>query len=546
MAQLIIEQPGVPPMTVDLSEDEIGFGRAETNQIILVAEEVSRNHAKILLQGDKTILEDLKSLNGTYVNRQRIVQRVLTDNDEIMFGGKCKAIFRDDSEEVKAQRRQEGSAPGLVKDLDQIREEMDRVATNMTMIGMASPGAKTIAGKTSDEEGQLEVMKMSRAFRRLDALYKATKLIASDFDLEKRMSDILDLAMDVTNAGRGFLMMREEETDNLTVRVAREMGQELSGSSPSTGIARHAAIDGQPVLMADSGADQQFGMRESIIRQRILSAMCVPLKVEDRILGSLYVDSSKANVQFTEEDLELFQAMANQSAMAIENVRLYEQMLEAERKRSDLGRFLSPSIVDHIMNENTKLELGGQIRVVTTMFCDIRGFTALSTRVSPGQLVDLLNDHFTAMTDIVFEYNGTLDKYNGDEVMALFGAPIGAEGDAKQAVRAAIAMQAKIAEMNKERESKGLETFETGIGVNTGEVIVGYVGSPSRMDFTVMGDNVNVASRFCSLAKRGQIVTGESTYELVKDDVDIRPMGGQTLKNIEGDVLAFEVIGPKS
>lgn len=546
MPEIRIEQPGVPLMAVDLSEGEVTFGRADDNRIVLVADEVSRHHAKIHLRGADTILEDLQSLNGTYVNRQRIVERVLSDEDEVLFGSKCRAVFVDDPEPLRQERAKSLTDSALARDLVKIKEEMDQFTSGMTMVGQAAQANLTMAGAAPSKLGDVEMTKLSRAFNRLDALYRASNLLASDFDLEKRMIAVLDLAMEVTKADRGFLMMREEGTEDLSVQVARAMGGELGESSPSMGIARRAAIEGEPVLMGDSGDDAHFSARESIIQQAILSAMCVPLRVEERILGSLYVDSRRAGNQFANEDLELFQALANQSAMAIDNVRLYEQMLESEKKRANLGRFLSPSVVEVIMNHDTELVLGGKKCTVTTLFCDIRGFTPMSEGLTPDELIELLNEHFTAMTNIVFEHQGTLDKYNGDEVMALFGAPISSDSDAQQAVRAAIAMQARNAELNGLRAKNGSPTFEMGIGINTGEVTAGYVGHPDRMDFTVLGDHVNVARRFCSTAGEGQIVTGESTYALVKDIVETKSIGTPKLKGKSVALQAYEILGLKA
>ena len=169
----------------------------------------------------------------------------------------------------------------------------------------------------------------------------------------------------------------------------------------------------------------------------------------------------------------------------------------------------------------------------------------MSEKVTPEGLVELLNEHFTAMTEIVFEFEGTLDKYSGDEVMALFGAPISGETDALQAVRAAVAMQRKVEEMNKERAARELPTFRMGIGINTGQVLAGYIGSPVRMDFTVMGDGVNVASRFCSLAKAGQVVVGAMTYEQTKEIANIESMGAHALKGKDEEVPAYLVEGIK-
>lgn len=546
MPLVVIEQPDVPPMTVALNRPEITMGRGPDNDVVLVGKEVSGHHAKFVRRGDQVVVVDLKSLNGTYVNRQRIVERVLKHMDEIFFGSKCRIVFRDDARTDGSRQTNPQEDSSLARDLSRIRKEMDQVGNNMTMIGKRSQTPPPSGDGSVTQTSSDELLKMSRAYRRLDAMYQITRLIASDFDLNSRLAKVLDKAIEVMEAERGFVMLRDEARNTLQVSVAREMGQDLQASSPSMGIAGKAALDGEPVLMADAGSNNEFGGRDSIIRQRILSAMAVPLKVEDRILGSIYVDTRAATVKFNEEDLELFASLASQSALAIENVRLCQQMVEEEKKRANLGRFLSPAIVDVIMNQAEELVLGGRDLMVTTMFCDIRGFTSISESITAKMLIDLLNDHFTAMTNIVFEYGGTLDKYNGDEVMALFGAPFNAEDDALRAVKAALAMKQKNLEMNELRKLENQPTFDIGIGIATGEVIAGYIGSPERMDFTVIGDRVNTASRLCSIARAGQIVIADTTYQLVKDHVHLASIGPQALKNKAKPVDAYEVLGLKT
>jgi adenylate cyclase len=538
MPQVVIEQPGVPTITVPLAATEISLGRAEDNEVVLVADEVSRHHAKLIRRGDRYLLEDLKSLNGTYVNQQRVVQRVLSHLDDIWFGSKCHIVFRDDTNMGRESRPMDSA---LLNDLSKIRAELDRVGNSMTaMVKQAQTPVDM--PKAVPQPTQEELFTMSRAFHRLSALYEASRTIASDFDLNKRLSSVLDTAIEVMGAERGFVLLRDEQADRLRVSVARQMGRDLEAVSPSMGIAGKAAIDGEPVLMVDSSKDSPYGGRESIIRQRIASAMCVPLRIEDRVLGSVYLDTRKIGHRFTEEDLELFATLAAQSALAIDNARLYERMVEAEKKRANLGRFLSPAIVDMVMREDTRLELGGAKRTVTTMFCDIRGFTPMAERTSPDQLVSLLNEHFTAMTGIVFNFHGTLDKYIGDELMAVFGAPLSAPDDARRAIAAALAMQEANADLNRLRSEEQRPQFEIGIGIDTGEVIAGYIGSPDRMEFTVVGDRVNTARRLCSLAGPGQVVIGEATYQLVRDEVEVRTIGTVMLKGKELPVHAFEVV----
>ncbi|MCC6489201.1 MAG: GAF domain-containing protein [Candidatus Hydrogenedentes bacterium] len=538
MSEVIIEQPGVTPITLPLSRPVTHMGRAEDNDVVLVADEVSRHHVKLVIRAGQHVLYDLNSLNGTYVNRQRVVERVLADKDEIWLGSKCRMLFRAGAAPVP--KAADGRDSALMQDLNKIRAEMEDVGNSLTMIGRR---AKTPAPAGAQGISEADVLKMSRAFRRLDALYKASKLIASDFDLHNRLSAVLDTAIEVMDAQRGFIMLRDEADGSIRVSVAREMGQELHASSPSMGIAGRAAIDGEPVLMANRNHDARFGARESIILQQIHSAMCVPLRVEDRIFGSIYVDTRSTTHAFNQEDLELFASLAAQSAMAIENVQLYERMVATEKKRANLGRFLSPSIVDEIMKEDSVLELGGRKRIVTTVFCDVRGFTPIAERLSPTDLVDMLNEHFTAMTRIIFDNQGTLDKYIGDEIMAVFGSPLSTDDDALRAVKAALAIQARNAELNVERAQDGRPLFDLGIGVATGEAVAGYIGSPERMEFTVVGDKVNTARRLCSLAEPGQVIASEETYQAVKGKVTATPIGTVMLKGKEAPVHAYQVDG---
>ncbi len=540
MPELVIEQPDSPVRRIPLTESEITLGRGADNDVVLRADEVSRRHAKIFSRGSQSVIVDLKSLNGTFVNNQRIVERVLSDGDEIWLGGKCRVLYADNSVD-RVTPAQGGETPGsaVQDDLKRIRAKMNRAANHLTMLGSRDKqGVEDIEAEASPEE----LVDMSRAYRRLEALYRAGKLIASEFDLSRRLAAVLDTAVEVLEADRGFIMMRNEDDSSIHVSVARGMGKELESGAPSMGIARRAAIDGEPVLMADAEFDEQFGMRDSIIRQNILSAMCVPLQVEDRILGSIYVDSRKSRVAFDQADLELFASLASQSAMAIDNARLHEQMLEAERKRTNLGRFLSPAIVDVIMKEESTLALGGSKRDVTSLFCDIRGFTPLTEQMPATQIVDVLNEHFSAMTEIVFEYRGTLDKYIGDEVMAVFGAPLSDDDDAERAVRAAIAMIRRNKELNEQRSQQGRPELSLGIGIDTGEVIAGFVGSPMRMEFTVVGDHVNTARRLCDIAQAGQIVIAEPTYELVRDIVKVQSIGRVTLEGKQIPTNAYEVL----
>ncbi len=545
MAQVIIEQPGLAPMTVPLSAGGITFGRAEENDVVLVAEEVSRQHARLTRRDNRTIVQDLKSLNGTYVNRQRVSERVLKHMDEIWFGSKCRLVFRDDAAQnpVSSGRIPASDDSQLLRSINSIRAEMDMVDSTMTMVGRRSSGVRAPQAPAPAPTGA-EVERIGRAYRRLAALHRANQVMTSNFDLNQRLAGMLDTVIEVVEADRGFVLLSDERSSTLRVKVAREMGRELEAASPSMGIAGQAAIDGEAVLMADR-SDREFGNRESVVLSRIVSAMCVPLKVENRILGSVYVDTRKAGMRFTEEDLELFSTLASQSAMAIENARLAGEIVESEKRRQNLARFLPNALVDKVLNESQALVLGGQKTHVTSMFSDIRGSSQLAEKLAPQHLVGLLNEHFTAMTEIVFKYEGTLDKYIGDEIMAIFGAPIAAGDEPYRAVCTALEMQRVNAELNVLRGLENRPQFYVGTGIDSGEVIAGYIGSPKRMDFTVVGDRVNTAKRLCDLAGPGKTLIGRDVWEAVKDRVEAIPMGALTVKGKLQAVDAYEVVGLK-
>ncbi|MBW7864037.1 MAG: FHA domain-containing protein [Candidatus Hydrogenedentes bacterium] len=539
MPQLVIEQPGLPPMTVPLTGDEVTFGRSEENQVVLVADEVSRHHARIYRREGAWVLRDNKSLNGTYINRQRVLEKVLKNLDEIHFGSKCRLIFRDDAPAAAKTGPSPGVESSLMRTISDIRAEMDKVESSMTLIGRK--GTAPNVSQTSPNAD--EMLRIGRAYRRLSALNRANQVMASNFDLNHRLSAMLDTVLEALEADRGFVLLRQNGSAALQVMVAREMGRELEASSPSMGIAGRAAMDGEAVLMADQSTDREFGVRDSIILGGIVSAMCVPLRIEDRILGSIYVDSRKRTHKFTEEDLELFSSLASQSAMAIDNARLHAQVIESEKRRQNLSRFLPNALVDKIINESQTLELGGVKTPVTTMFCDIRGSSNLAENLEPHALVELLNEHFTAMTEIVFKYQGTLDKYIGDEIMAVFGAPIQSGDEPFRAVCAAIEMHQRNRELNLLRGQENRPLVQMGIGIDAGEVIAGYIGSPKRMDFTVVGDRVNTAKRFCDMAGPEKIVAGQGVWDAVQGRATGMPMGTVALKGKEQLVHAFEITG---
>ena len=314
--------------------------------------------------------------------------------------------------------------------------------------------------------------------------------------------------------------MLDPDTDQLLPRYVKQKreGEEIQLSSS---ILEEVRTNKRAVLSSDAMLDERFKASKSIIMQGIRSTMCVPLLYADRLVGVMHMDSTLKTGAFAEKDLTLFQGIATQAATAIENHRLAKKIEREAGTRAQFQRLLSPNLVDQIVRGALQLDQGGMKRDVTMLFADIRGFTEMSERHPPEEMVKTLNDYFEVMVDVLFTHGGTLDKYVGDEVIGLFGAPVELPDAADRAIRCGLEMQRALAEFNRVRESAGLEAIHVGIGINTGPVIAGAIGSSRTLQYTVIGDAVNVAARLCSVAKAGEVLLSEFTMGCAQDKVSV-------------------------
>jgi adenylate cyclase len=302
------------------------------------------------------------------------------------------------------------------------------------------------------------------------------------------------------------------------------------------------------ILTSDAMVDPRFGAGDSIRFHGIRSAMCAPLWLKEQVIGIIHVDSPMLTNCFTVNDLDLLTALANYAAVAVERARLNQKILAEERKRERLGRFLSPQVASRILaaSDTTGAELGApEVREVSVLFADISGFTSMSEKMSPSSVALLLNDYLSRMTEVIFKYEGTLDKYIGDAIMAVFGAPLDMPDHAERAIRTALEMQERLAEWNAERKEG--PAFRIRIGINSGKAVAGEIGSVNKKEYTVLGDTVNTASRLeSSVAKPGSVVVGENTYRLAEGRFEFQPLGSFSLKGKAREVLAYGVASAAS
>jgi adenylate cyclase len=236
-------------------------------------------------------------------------------------------------------------------------------------------------------------------------------------------------------------------------------------------------------------------------------------------------------------------------ALALFSGTAYRYFVEDYQKRVVkrlFGRYVSKDVYEQLMAHPDRAELGGKRREMTVLFSDIRGFTTITEKGKPEELVAQLNEYFSRMVDIVFRHKGTVDKFVGDMVMALYGAPVDDPDHAEHAVAAAIDMVRELGDLNKAWAARGMSPLDIGIGINSGDMIAGNIGSSSIMSYTVIGDNVNLGSRLESLNKdyRTRIIISDATRIRLKGNHDIRPLGDVVVKGKSHPVAIFEIVVP--
>ena len=540
-----------------LTDEEVTIGREDNNILVFFDPKVSRNHAKIEKKGKNYVITDLGSFNGTRVNQEFIKSVKLKHGDEIRVG-KASLIFQSQMEE----------APSLEETLtfskdDEYKEwqhqtiaisskECTQIDSRTLLISpkiKSKPKDKSIPMFPRKDKqqalDQVELSRLERMNKVLFVLYEISRHMNIIHDFKELLEKIMDLIFMVIDADYGFLILIDEESQEDFVPVVDKFKDERKKGKirASRTLCKKVVDDRVALLTSNAMDDARFSPTESLVNQKIRSAMCVPLWQKEKIIGTIQLDSTRLGNQFTQEDLELLKAIGCQMSMILEQANLNKKIREEEKLRSRLERYHSPQVIDMILKsaEGSADDLLEAKNVsVTILFTDIVGFTRLSERLNPLDVNMLLNQYFSRMTDVIFEYEGTLDKYVGDRMMAVFGAPLEKDDDAERAIRAALKMRKELAVMM-ENESPD-KRFDVRLGMNTGHVVAGNIGSPKRMDYTVIGDSVNIASRLESSAEPNQILIGEETYRQVKGKFKTNKVGAKTFRGKTESIMVYEVL----
>jgi adenylate cyclase len=482
------------------------IGRLPTSDLMIADASVSRRHASLRTTDGKCFVQDTASRFGTFVNGARVQDEV-----ELAPGGTLKLG------EVTFTLEQRVPEQELLSEGHEVSEGPGTIYRPMTVEPAAASGGHLVR-----------------------LLAEMGRTLLGTRSLTEILNRVVDVAFEAVPAERAFLMLRDSADEGLSARVMRHRdGTVPTNATLSRQVVRRVMRDRVAVLAADATTDPALGVSDSILRFNIRAFMCAPLWSHDEVIGVLYVDSSKS-ARFGSADLDAFTALANAAAVAIEQARLASQLLEETRRRERLQRYHSPSVVSRILQAtDADTDMRAQEREVTVMFCDIVGFTTLCEQLPPAAAAALLNGFLTRMTDIVFDYEGTLDKFLGDALLAVFGAPFDQVDHALHAVKAAIAMRHALAELNLLSQGPKLQMR---ISISSGMALTGDIGSPRRREFTVLGDVVNTAARIeDEVAAPGEIVISGATYVAVKDAIKVRPLGSRTLRGRAGALEFFSV-----
>ena len=545
------------------------IGRAKENDIVLNDRRVSRKHARVTSDGGRFTIVDgylengglVRSVNHVFVNGSPMLEKQLESGDAIIIG-ESKLEFKatdqpsppDTLPEIVERIVSSGSRSGETIEGSPEDVNYDDKPLGHTQVQLSANeiiGRQTHLSIESTIATPEEIKDLRRKAKMLELLYEMSKSIGTVFDLKEIFEKATDLIFRGTPADRVVALIADETVDgkildySLFPIAVRTRDSNTDKSTENLTISRtitqKVMREKVALLSQDAKTDAQFSGAESIVSQGVRSTICAPLITESNVHGVLYADRLDPFASFSADHLEMISAVAAQTAVTVETVKAHKRLAREEVARANYSRFMPEYVVKQLLENPNSFRLGGVNQLVTVLFADIRGFTAFSEKEKPEKVVGLLNRYFSVMTDIIFEHGGTLDKYIGDGLMAIFGAPNATEEDALNAVKAAVTMQKRLVQLNTELSVEGYGQISVGIGLHTGEATIGYIGSDKRSEYTAIGDTVNLASRLESNAKGGQILISEATAAASGNLIPVNTLEPMTVKNRVQPVDVLEV-----
>jgi len=522
---------GVPRVT-DL-KGELTVGRTEGNDLVLNHPSVSRRHARFDPRDDKWWIVDLKSTNGVKVNGNLVAEAQVNPGDKILIGSVQLELKRLPSVNFTGESMFDNPSGTVIRRISDFNSEFGLDLAELEKPTAARPSEPGMREVAASREKVFQV------------LVQVAKVLLQSEDLESLLNTVMDIIFKYLPVERGLIILFDENGEPVPKLTRFIEGADARDIPISRTILNMVAQQQVALMTSNALEDARLLGGKSIAIHGIRSAMCVPLWNRQHVIGAVQVDSPIHIGRFTEEDLDLITALANFAAVAIERAQLTERVEEERKIRARMERYHSPAVVDEIVRGSIAAD-EEEIRIaeVSILFADISGFTTVSETKKPEEVAEFLSHFFSCAVESIFAYGGTLDKFIGDAVMAFFGAPIPQEDHADRAILAGLMMQRLVGEWNAEREKVGLPPVLIRVGINSGPAVVGNVGTEKRVDYTVLGSAVNIASRLESgVAKPGQTVISQNTLERTIGSFQTESLGEVSMKGMQQTLPVFSVLG---
>lgn len=538
MFHLTIIRPDGQEVNQEFGGPQTMVGRHEKCELCLVDNMVSRNHCIILQEGKRFLVKDLESRNGTWVNGRRIKNRRHIRLNDVIQVGPFRLIFQPETSSQIPLHTQTVEMGRMAEQPFVHRNETERV---VKPLGMISNYLSETVGAVHRVPTKV---RRERLNRNLLTLYRITEELVATKDLGETLDYIMDQIFEIFAPSQATILLKDQ--DGVPIPHKQRSAEAKGMIRPISNTIINRILNDRVAVLTDNALeDPRFEMGESVIIDGIRSVMAAPIWEDRTILGVLYVDSLDLIAGYQSEDLDLLTAIGHQAALAIQRWKLTEKLREEAVKsavtRRNLGRFHSPQVVDLILQGHADMEV--KEAEATVFFCDMVAFTSLCESGTPKQLQEVLNLFCKVVNEIVFREQGTLDKFIGDGAMAIFGAPLPQKDHPVRAIRAALQIREALGKAC--RSLPPNLRFKVRYGINTGQAIVGNFGSDERLDYTILGHSVNIASRICQSADPDQILIGPDTYDQTFNEklFDMERVGARSLRGIKGKKKLYEVIG---
>ena len=503
------------------------LGRSAECQVQIADPWISSMHAMFERRGSELWLVDLESRNGTWVNDSKVREAPLAPGYRLRFG-KTEVELR------------EGLTPRPLQPLLAESGTIVRYLADMQAESRDSNRPEPALRRDTDPSTRRTTGRGQGTRRQIAIVNDIGRALVDAPDLDTTLARILHTVATAVRAERSTLLLMDE-SGHMQPRAT-----EPPGSPPrvSETVVTAAAKGRAGLLTIDAQQDLRFTGSQSVIAQGIRSCLCVPVWADNRILGMLVMDRGFVD-PFTADDLELTTLVGYQSALAIERARFLAGVAEEEEQRRRLSRHFSPDVATLVVaqEQGGRDPLAPQARDdVTVLFADVQGFSGLFERLPPPELAALLDDFYRSMSEAVFEEQGTLDKFVGDAVMAVFGAPVAMADGATRALRCAFRMLDRVDRMNRTLPAE--RRFGIRVGVNTGSVVAGNFGTPDRIEFGVLGDTVAAAARIEAMAAPGTVYVGRETARQAAGSFTFQDLGRHIPRGTSPPVDVLQALGP--